>query len=591
MPGSNKLKRVWQNWKGNYTFAAWQNRHNPTNSEKWYGLNCQVYSDGSVGPAPSAIAFTFRDRTNNDQAYPAWDVGASSDKMLGMVVYENPGAVATGDFCLAIFDDSNQKGVNWFYDWTVPTTSDKFSTSVTLSFPNPGEQPRTWKHPNSVFPESPYAATISLDGRDIFVGGQDKFDGTGNTAITVTPASASAYSCVHKDRLYTSPGVMGSNPMRVAYSDPADYTTFTSASQFFDLADSDSGDAVGGMYSLGNQLLIYTIYGNWYVLNGDAETGSVRKLGPGPIPSFHGAAVVFKNRVMFLGGPHLGIVIVSAAGIDTESMLEINPFRSLSDGPLFGGSTLSSYQGAVTYGYEIGPAVVDEQYGYMGFYLECPNPRDPWSGNPVILEFINGEWGLNQYDVQKPSAAASIDQTKVLAACAGMGRVFTLVPGVIGTTDYYFVVDRVIAADSPVQHHLISSANVDTYIGLSGTAGQAKLRINPIAAIDDNEVRPIAVTVSGKYWCASTTNATFPDSAGLAVLAYEDEDSFFATGTDLSGSAGALEFQTTANRQPYTRTFKFDTEEFRDQFMIEFTLTSCSVDKVVVEYEQRPKRY
>lgn len=161
--------------------------------------------------------------------------------------------------------------------------------------------------------------------------GQNLIDLKGTTTLTVTnvqtaldtrfePSTNIAQvngSVVHQGRAFYWGAITDStgdliNANRIWYSDAYDYGTFTSTLQFFDV---DS--AVQGAVSVGANLFIWTLSGDWYVLQGrgDPGTGTLNNLGRGRVPRTLGYATLMDRRLFFLSSDKTCVVQISEGGL------------------------------------------------------------------------------------------------------------------------------------------------------------------------------------------------------------------------------------------------------------------------------------
>jgi len=179
--------------------------------------------------------------------------------------------------------------------------------------------------------------TITQISGTQWLAGHWLIDLKGTTGITVTnvfTALEAAFepgtrtttvngSTVHQGRafywgtIYNASSVL-EQANRIWYSDPYDYSVFTSATQFFDV-DSD----VEGCASVGSNLFIWTITGDWYVLQGrgDPADGTLNSLGKGRIPGLRRMAVRQDNALYFLASDKSAIVRVTEGGLIDDTSL------------------------------------------------------------------------------------------------------------------------------------------------------------------------------------------------------------------------------------------------------------------------------
>ncbi len=138
-------------------------------------------------------------------------------------------------------------------------------------------------------------------------------------------------SCVHQGRAFywgehddTTPIFL---PNRIYYSDAYAYATFSSATQFFDV----DGE-IQGAVSLGANLLIWTVNGEWFVLQGrgDPANGTLNSLGKGRIPGNLKRPARFDRRGIFLASDITCMASVGEGGGIDDTTLEHIAFSGAS---------------------------------------------------------------------------------------------------------------------------------------------------------------------------------------------------------------------------------------------------------------------
>ena len=168
--------------------------------------------------------------------------------------------------------------------------------------------------------------------------------GLGNLAAAFTDPSNAVIingSTVHAGRAYyfgewyTSDGEWRHlhAPGRVVYSDPFDYTTFSSSDQYFDV----DGE-IAGMGAVGSNLFLWTKDGSWYVQQGqgDPDTSPLYNLGKFRINNREQQVGVLNNSLIFEPSDGRTICTIGAdAAMDETTLghLNQNQVSYLSDGP------------------------------------------------------------------------------------------------------------------------------------------------------------------------------------------------------------------------------------------------------------------
>ena len=134
-------------------------------------------------------------------------------------------------------------------------------------------------------------------------------------------------STVHQGRSFIWGGMLSGSTVsaenRIYYSDAYAYTTFTSATQFFDVDGS-----VQGCMSLGSNLVIWTQEGRWYVLQGrgDPSLGTLNFVGFQRIPPPDMQPAHQDGSGVFLSADGNAICQVNGSGaVDDTSLLYLGP--------------------------------------------------------------------------------------------------------------------------------------------------------------------------------------------------------------------------------------------------------------------------
>lgn len=325
---SNVVTRRWSQWNKGPALTGLARRSDNPEDTRWASINMHVLADGSVSPRPSfggPLGVSYQGISNSGSNMFTFGEGIGGSTSYIVLVQEDYLAPSTTWTTRVLDVDSAQGG------------SFKSGGAAGISSGNTLGEPRIPHYGNvgyfsmGSFDPKGYIHYIPV-GERCYIGGGDR-TGTSGGITNICPSSIftnsdSTLVAVHLDRLFLagSPTV----PQRIAYSDPADYETFTSASQYFDVGEGSTGhaSAVHGMWSVGQSLIICMKDGAWYVLSGDPETGSLRKLADGPIPQTPAAAVVRGNNLFFLEVPVGNVVIVNAQGVDTTSLREVTLFES-----------------------------------------------------------------------------------------------------------------------------------------------------------------------------------------------------------------------------------------------------------------------
>lgn len=126
---------------------------------------------------------------------------------------------------------------------------------------------------------------------------------------------------IHQSRMlhYANPEY----PRRIAYSDPVDFSGYSSAAQYFDL-----DHEVIGSVSVGSSLYLWCRTNDWYVLQGrgNPADGTLTYLGKGPAPRGDGFYAMDQDVCYFLDPARNGLVAVSQQGIETNNVSHLaNP--------------------------------------------------------------------------------------------------------------------------------------------------------------------------------------------------------------------------------------------------------------------------
>lgn len=133
-------------------------------------------------------------------------------------------------------------------------------------------------------------------------------------------------TAIHQGRLF---GFGNPNPNRIWYSDAYDYLNVASASQFFDV-----DGTIGGIVSSGSMLLIWTVNGDWYMLQGrgDPSLGTINYIGTGKVPSYQYGLAQVDNGFIFSSRDHSGLVFMSNGGAQDDTSLAHLGYSTVSQG-------------------------------------------------------------------------------------------------------------------------------------------------------------------------------------------------------------------------------------------------------------------
>lgn len=328
---------------------------------------------------------------------------------------------------------------------------------------------------------------------------------------------------------------LNTGDQRVYYSDAVAYTTFSSATQYFDV-----DGVVQGMASTGNNLLIWTSHGIWYVLQGrgNPANATLTKLGPGPVPTFFSIPANVRDNLLFEGSGRNGLVSVGPGGALDDAGLSHLAFQ--------GGLDLSVTTDvmAATSSSILGTVLVPDKKASAAAY-----------------QLSRGAWTYETWGVSLSSGAyVGFDEFR------GYEALF-----VFGGSNWS-VYDRPAYINAP-QANVVGDDFSETPTGV--------IRLPRISDPVD-ETRVVDVTVDARYW-----KGTSYDSPAMSVAVGIDNDGSdvaFSSFTD-SGAVSAL-----ANATNIPVRLKFSPTAGASVYapvndVIISGITGFVVDRVTVNYE------
>lgn len=249
---------------------------------------------------------------------------------------------------------------------------------------------------------------------------------------------------------------------RIWYSDPYDYTRFSANTQFFDV----DGE-VRGAVSIGPNLIIWTVEGNWFMLQGrgDPSRGVLHNKGKNPIPAIDDQPARFKDFAIYNSGNFdLTAIIGDEGDVDTETLarfgstnLPANTLANRRSPP-----AASPLQDAITIpSFELAKAT----------HLS----RGVW---------VEEEWTIN---------GITFDDRTVLRSHSELSEEILAYPADQGGGNYDFqIYTRQTVANEPSSYlNLVSSRPAET---VDGTLQLPRIW-NP-----DLDLRIVQVTIDARYW-------------------------------------------------------------------------------------------
>lgn len=378
----------------------------------------------------------------------------------------------------------------------------------------------------------------------------------GNTNISVTSAQAALATrfgltaadfrltgqAIHQGRSYFSgPSIPALSvhsitaPNRVYYSDANAYATFTSATQFFDV-----DGYIQGMASTGNNLLIWTREGIWYVLQGrgNPANGTLTKLGPGQVPHKYndGTTPNLRDNLLFSRSGRNGLVSVGSGGGMDDAALAHLAFVGTAD------STNYSVRGAASGRH--GTAIIPDQNTAMAAYVLN---RGSWSYET---------WGMSSQN----ASYAGMDEDEAEEA------LFLYVSG-----SGWAVYRRPMFITAP-EAAISGDAFAETPTGI--------VRLPRIMdPMQDTKIT--RVIIDARYWKGASYDA--PDMDVLVGTGFDGPTSTFVQGPSdglLSGLANESGIEV---RLEYTPDGAMPFSHMND--VVIQNITSIVIDKVTVEFE------
>ena len=395
-----------------------------------------------------------------------------------------------------------------------------------------------------------------------------------------------------KDRIFGFGDSSVVTSPRVYYSDVyPNLTTFTSASQFFDLGARE----IVAAFPLRDALLFINDRGVMYALTGSSPTSwSLREVGT--LKRINGAsrAAVFQNAVWQLATNGRGVVVLTPSG--QETVLEW--VRPTIDKSLYNAQVVPLRPGvSENFDAICFPFVGDNNTSFIG--NEEVRPAAPYTGFQSI-DFIHESFHWSKYWSLSSSASgygmSDSDSTdaRILGFQEWNGVLYIAVdesrlPN--NSSDGVALYARNLSLNRPSNSNDFFSAareelagvyNDDGTSGTNQTAGELWLR--EFAPPPGNQVRVRKVVADVTYWDGSAyldpaaTLDVYGDGASLTTIAHTATDHTITnTNTGDSGATGRITWHPTA--QPA-----------KDSVQVRLTgMNSIAIRKIIVEYEVFPQ--
>jgi hypothetical protein len=342
----------------------------------------------------------------------------------------------------------------------------------------------------------------------------------------------------YRGRIYAWKGATGDHPTRVWYSDIDDYTTQTSALQYFDVGISSTSVYIKGAWAVRDSILFCLSNDDWYAYTGVPGASQLRFIGRYVGPAHQGAGVVLGNEMYFLSPEYYSPCVATPQGVDFRTFAQVKPQGSDFQTFTYPGRAIASPQMSsllMTIGISEAGA---STYGWYG------------------LEYINGAWFPLNF--REASGHSVVDACTI---ANGLG--YAIISSNSAVNRYAVLQTRDVVLDRP-------SASFDTLSDETSVAGSVTLA--PFTPDPGNESRARNVIVEGRYWKSSDFVTPNVDVTGMTP------DLELSTLADApSGEFVRMVFRDDADRPftGYEQVFLTDIESF-------------SIDRVIVEYEVRP---
>lgn len=361
-------------------------------------------------------------------------------------------------------------------------------------------------------------------------------------------------SAVHQGRAFFSGralsalggGVTGAN--RVYYSDAQDFAVFTSASQFFDV-----DGTISGLASTGNNLLIWTRDGTWYVLQGrgNPANGTLTKLGRGPVPHPLSVSANLRDTLVYQREGLHGMVMVGPGG-------------ALEDGAA---AHLAFEAAPISYTRPIAGAVASSRHAVLlvpGDYGDPTQLKSP--GPPRAFHMNAGSWASETWSG--------------FAGLSGEDRRFQVGLDEDLGTEALFVWNQAGPGWEVYTRPMTVSAPPADVVGdpyAEDPAGQVEL---PRISEPDSQSRVLRVIADVRYWSGTGYGAP---SMGVRVLDGRGDTTALIQGPAAAALASLPAASGASVRLVYTPDAMLPYTHLSDVSL--FDIRNIVVDRVTVEVE------
>lgn len=416
---------------------------------------------------------------------------------------------------------------------------------------------------------------------------------TGATGTVTWPGGASPSAVVlWKGRAFGFRTTVNSN--RVWYSDAFAPTTFSSASQFFDVGTS----ALIGAVPLRDALMFVSADGTWWTLTGGSPTTwTLRELGVGRVPVGAAAMAVYENAVMFWSRYAAGICVVTPDRIDSLSLDFIRPTIDKSVGfQTFGTSVPIVSMKPVPF-YESSAVI----FPFIGQQSDRGSRFDaPYLGFQSV-DLINKVPSWSRYWVADTSASPGYgmdDATNTAGArivgCAELAN--TLLVGVDeqrlpnNTTNTVALYTRDLTLDRPSKSTDAYSSSIEELAGVYAQDGNAtqmsacELHLREYAPPPGNRVRVRRVLADVRYWDGdyyqdpAISLQVLNESGVLETIAHTSAShNLTVSSTGDTGMPGRVEWWPSPQPASMYSQIRF------------ISAVSIAISKIIVEYEVFPE--
>jgi hypothetical protein len=532
----------------------------------YQSLNMQVYVDGTLGPRP------YLKRVHQLNGTPVgtggWLIPQGSDTLLGFF----PG-LSSNVQRIKINDASP----SWSSK-TAPIGSGEPITSLWTGFASTiAFNGLSNNHIHSMVSE-----TLAFHSRGYW----DPSTNSSFSTLADPPVTSSYYGTVPwKDRLF-----IWGNGTRVLYSDAAAFTTFTSASQFFDVGYS----RIIALYPLRDALLIATEAGVWYALTGNTpEAWSLREIGRGRRPDAGNRAAVFNNAVWFIGNAGEGVTVVTPEGVNTAELSHVRPLGAV--------EITHDYFRATPF-IPMPPVASEARQGLILPYIQNDFGKSASRGLGSI-DFVNQSAHRSHYWATTTLGyghdTAAFEPRWIYGPVMLGGRMWFAVNesnGPNNTTDCIALYSRDFTLNRPSRNSDPYSGKLEELAGVNSqnggtvnmTAGTLGLR--EYAAEPGYEVRIRQIIMDVSYW---GTNSGEYEAPNLTATIYGAAGGLASapTTTEFETTPIALFSDTSAVGASGRIVWRPVPTSFQPSIRVEFSLIrSIAFRKIVVEYEIRPTR-